>query len=106
MKRPRSIKVGNREYKVIVDPTLQLEDGCVGRGSHEMLEIRLLPRFHTSLLDEALLHETLHAIDNVYLDDKLHEEDIDALGQGLAQALQSMGIEFEWEKEAILEEQK
>ena len=102
MKRPHNNKVGNREYKIIIDLTLQLKEGLVGQCNNETLTISLVPRFYPYQLDEALIHETIHQVNHIYLNNRLREDDIDALGQGLAQALQSMGVEFEWEKEAIV----
>ena len=103
MKRPTVITVGAREYKVIVDPQLQLSEGLVGQCNHQKYEIRLLPRFFASQLDETLWHEIGHAIDVVFLNNKLCEEDIHSLSQGYAQVMKGLGITFEWEEGAIID---
>ena len=102
MKRPRTIEAGAREYKVIVDPLLQLNEGLVGMCDHQKCEIRLLPRYFSSQLDETLWHEIVHAINVVFLNDKLCEDVINPLGQGYSQVMKGIGITFEWEESAII----
>lgn len=102
MKRPENIIVGNRTYKVIIDPALQLREGLQGSCDHQKLVISLLPRLFPHQVDECLWHEVLHAVNAVYLNSKLSEEEIHNLGQGLSQVILNMRISFEWEEQAIL----
>jgi len=44
-----------------------------------------------------ILHEIIHAIDYVYLQQKLEEKTIDGLATGLWQVLKQWGIDFDWE---------
>ena len=102
--RPTQILVGAREYKVIVDPLLQLTEGLVGMCDQQKYEIRILPRFLSSQLDEVLWHEIGHAVNTVYLNGKLCEDEVSACGSGLSQVMKGLGISFEWEKSAIVKE--
>lgn len=101
MKRPENIEVGNRTYKVVIDSTLLLREGLFADCDHQKLKISINPRFSSGQLDETLWHEVIHIINSVFLNNKLNEEDINSLGNGLTQAVQSMGISFEWEEGAI-----
>lgn len=103
MIRPNSITVGGRVYKIVVDSTLLLAENLIGQCDHQKYIIKLAPRFFSGQLDEALWHETLHAINTVFLNGKLVEEDVDALAHGLFQVLSGMGLNLEWEKGAVID---
>lgn len=94
--RPKKIKVGGHEYKVVLDDSILLNEQRVGEVDHNNCIIRV----HTPLAhDKAVVtfwHETVHAINYVFLDSKLVEADIAGLAEGLYQVLQGMGIEIDW----------
>lgn len=85
---PRSIRVGNITYKVLVQPQLQMDAmQCMGICFLDKSEIWLSPELHDQMLAETLLHEVLHAVHaNFDLNDDSDEESFTLLtARGIAQ---------------------
>jgi len=91
---PNEIQVGCHKYSVFFDEAID-PDYC-GRRLPAQLFILLNPSNLPTHNLVAFLHEILHATNDHYLNRKLEEPEIDSLSEGLSQALQSMGIEFDF----------
>ena len=81
------IKVGAHTYKTTYKT---LGDDVYGCCARDLRRIHLNDNFnmcHSSEL-QVFTHELLHAIEDVYLDARLTEEQIDQMAEGLLQVLQ------------------
>ncbi len=90
MKIPNQVKVGGMKYKVLKKYKF-IETELAGQTIHTQNEIKLNyfnmnnQRFNQQKIDECFIHEIIHAIDCVYNGDKLQEEVVDRLSQGIYQ---------------------
>lgn len=92
---PNTIQVGGHTYSIVFND--ELEDGNDHAiVNHRLLRIELNPDRPPSQRVEALIHEWLHIINNVYANNRLAETDIEDLSQGLYQVFQQLGIEFDY----------
>ena len=98
---PPEIQLGPHTYKIRFNEKLCRAADIRSQVSHSDQIIRLDPgrdkemRRNTMLMDE-LLHEIIHPIDNMYCSGNISEQQIEALSAGLAQALLSLGVEFDF----------
>ena len=88
MKLPKSIKVGPFSYTVSAD--VIMPEGVFGESDHRQRTITLADNRRSEEQSVTLLHEIIHAVDEVCKAD-LDERQADVLSHGLAQALSSMG---------------
>ena len=95
MKIPSEIKVAGHTYKVVFEDGLWINENLVGQVQYNKQVIRLEPKSHPEMITAALHHEVLHIIDRHFNNQRLDEDTIDALAEGLFQVLGSMGITFE-----------
>ena len=103
---PPEIQVGGHKYSIAFNENLK-DDNDYGRVNHRLQKIELNPARPTSQRVEALIHELLHVISNVYADRKLEEGDISAVSEGLLQVFQQLDIELDFsqiKEEEILKE--
>ena len=103
LKLPKTIKVGAHEYEVVYPHRFQEVDGYLGLHDSNIRRIMIAEvdwcgntRKATDIY-KTLLHEILHAIDNVYLKGRIGEEGdeekiIDSLADGLLQVLLDCGL--------------
>ena len=98
VKLPKKIKVGAHTYDVVFPHNFREVDGYM--GLHDPLARRILiadcdfggsKRKDADVL-KTFIHEIIHAVDNVYLKDRLNDEDdyeriVDSLAEGLTQVL-------------------
>ena len=93
MKIPSKIKVGGFTYKVIKNYKFKEDPNLMAQGDHDLLEIRISYLGHSGerrsqeKIEEAVLHEILHCVNITYNSNKLDEETIDKLSNGLYQVL-------------------
>jgi len=93
MKIPSKLKVGGHIYKIIKNYKFTQDPKLIGQADHDLGEIRLSPYEATgnhrmpSRIEECFMHEILHCINNVYNENKLVEEELGRLSQGLYQVL-------------------
>lgn len=99
MKIPKQVKVAGYTYKVKYYKILPYKDANeeMGHCDNNNLEIRIathdpgtnqkLPR---QFLEQTFLHELLHAIDNAYNANKLEEEQVVRLSEGLYQVIKEI----------------
>lgn len=97
VKIPKRLKMGGHNYSILQSKrtTDSLEDiSYWGRHSHRFRHLELNNTASSEQLSETFIHETLHAIDNVYLNDSLEEKQIANLSEGLFQVLEQLGVRF------------
>ena len=87
MKIPKVLKVGGHKYKVMKGYKFAKKESLVGQARHMDLEIRLQKGINKRKLEEIFLHEVIHCVDNVYNRQKLKEQTIDRISEGLYQVL-------------------
>ena len=94
---PDSIKIGGYKYRIILDSSNRLLDEAVqGEVNHRKLEIRVHSSRPNSQRRESLIHEILHCVDKIYGNGGLEEQTVHLLAEGLNQAFDELGIEFQW----------
>lgn len=88
MRIPKSVKVGNIEYKIeITDETLVVNNHvCTGRIEYYKQVIKVSKDLETDCRFQTFLHELVHAIDEDR-DIDLDEKKTEMLARGLAQVL-------------------
>ena len=92
MKIPDHLTVGGHLYKVIRDFKFTQRTDVHAQADHTALEIRLLKRdmsgeFKRSKIECNFIHELMHCVDNTYNANKLDEETVVRLSEGLYQVL-------------------
>ena len=90
---PNEIQVGSFKYSIHFDEALT---DAYGRRIALRQLILLAPDNTPTHNFVSLLHEILHVANDHFCNSKVEEERIDGLAEGLTQALQSMGIEFDF----------
>jgi len=97
MKIPKTLKVGGMVYTVKQGHQFS-ENELVGQADHRQLEIRLIDKefagrpYAQSKIEECFIHELLHCVDCVYNNNKLTEDTVGNLSQGLYQVLKDNGM--------------
>ena len=90
MKILNKVKVGGIFYKVIQNYIFK-ETELMGQAEHRETEIRISSKtpnntcYSRQKIEECFLHEILHCVDNIYNCQKLDEDTITRLSQGLYQ---------------------
>lgn len=110
MKIPKKLKVGGRTY-TITYPFIFKDTPRPLYGLHDaagqFIKIAQKDEFgvdrHPESITHTVLHEFLHAIDNVYNGGRLTsadrgEEMIDSLSEGLLQVIRDNGLDFRGDK--------
>lgn len=93
MKLPKKLKVGGHIYKIIFPFKFTERVDLVGQHDSQTLEIRVNDKdsggrdIADSRIKEVFWHEILHAIDVAYNGDKIEEDTVRRLSEGLYQVL-------------------
>ena len=94
MNIPKTLKVGGIVYKVIKKKMLDKgETKFSGVARHRQAEIKIAlydnegEPYDKQKFEECFMHELLHCVDDIYNNQKLKEDTIDRLSQGLYQVL-------------------
>ena len=84
---PDKVKIGYKEYEVKkVDYEISLNGSvCYADIDHNEYVIRLNMKYKD--IEQSLLHEILHGIDDMFLHNRLQEEQIEMLARGLYMVL-------------------
>lgn len=93
----KGIKVGGLNFETRMNPeTDKVLDAEIiyGDCSLPLQLIRVKSTLLPQYMGAVFLHESLHAIDKVYLNNTLTENQIDALANGLYQVMASLGVQF------------
>jgi hypothetical protein len=82
---PAKVKIGYKEFDVqLVDyPILVGGKECYGSIDHNDYIIKINKTYKNNQQAATFLHEVLHGIDDMYLNGKLEEDDIEMLAKGL-----------------------
>lgn len=94
---PETIKVGGFDFKIEFSPQHDVElkeNQNYGECSHRLKRIRIETDLSPQQLSETVIHEFVHAVDGVYCNYKLTEDETKQLGNGLLQILEQLGIRF------------
>jgi hypothetical protein len=97
IKIPKKIKVGGFDYKVFCrgEFNANLEDtNDWGECSGRYREIRLTTNATPQQYRSTFIHETIHAVNQVYVNNELTEFQITLLTNGLFQVLEQLGVRF------------
>ena len=89
MKIPKKILVGGKCYRIIKNYSFK-ETSLWGQADHNTLEIRLSGGLASIQLEEVFLHEIIHCVDEIYLNRKLSEDEINGFSQGMFQVLNTI----------------
>ncbi len=94
---PDNLTVGGHNYKVLRDYMFREREDIDGQADQTFQEIRLAERgiggvFNRTLIEQNFMHELLHCVDNVYNAQKLEEETVTRISQGLYQVLKVNGM--------------
>ena len=99
MNIPKSVKVGGMDYKVVKSKSFNGDNDCQfsGLAKHKETEIHLATSlnnepYSTQKIEECFFHEVLHCVDVVYNCQKLDEDTVSRLSQGLYQVLKDNKI--------------
>ena len=98
MKIPETLKVGGLVYKIVhVDSFMGSDSQYSGLAKHSTACIEIAREcpdgsFDKQKIEECFMHELLHCIDSVYNNQKLDEDTIGRLSQGLYQVLKDNKI--------------
>lgn len=93
MNIPKTLKVGGITYKIEKKRILSKEDAkfsAVAKHRQALIKIALNyegEAYDIQKIEECFIHEVLHCIDSVYNNQKLDEDTIDRISQGLYQVL-------------------
>ena len=99
---PSEVQIGGNKLRIrINEKALDIADLSAQYSAYEnIIRLSLLhegrPRYMPRIF-ESLIHESIHAIDGLYLRE-LQERQVGALASGLAQAFLSLGIEPDFSK--------
>ena len=99
MNIPKTLKVGGIIYKVIKKKILDRgERKYSGLARHRQAIIEITTHdnegepYDKQKLEECFMHEVLHCVDDIYNDQKLEEEEVNHLSQGLYQVFKDNKI--------------
>ncbi len=93
----KGFDLGNFHYEVesgaITEKQLEA-DACYGKCDNLNKVIRLTTNFSQDQRSNTFIHECIEAVNAVYCNSKLKHDEINNLGNGLAQILKSLNVEF------------
>lgn len=97
----QAIKIAGYSYRICHGSEYdeQLENAsswgrCIGKSR----EIWLYSKISQQELDNTIIHEVMHAINNVFNADEIKEQEIEKLATGLHQVLDQLDIHFKLSK--------
>jgi len=103
MKQVKSLQVGGKEIKVLVEPFLWRETG--NRGEYRIIKNEIAIQGTEGEvpdnMTQTLIHEVIEVIKNVWLDGSLEHHYIDPLAEALLQVLKQLGLRLEWTEDGL-----
>jgi len=88
MKIPNKVKIAGIIYKIIKIKELALDSGLAGEHIGHKCEIKLQGTgYDPQKIEQSFWHETLHGINDHYINNELTERQIDNLASGIFQVL-------------------
>ena len=97
IKIPKKIKVGGMDYSICRGKEVSLvllSNHYRGTCDSTLRQILLSDNFSKQDISATFIHEVMHAVDKIYLADRLEEETIASLAFGVHQVLEGLGIRF------------
>ncbi len=94
---PSTIKIGGFDYEIKVDgetDTLLIDNDNWGEHSGRQRLLRIKSTAPPQQFSKTFIHEILHAIDLVYQNGKLSNEEVSAISNGLLQVLEQLDVRF------------
>ena len=94
---PKMLKIGGYNYSIECDDEADKNlrvDGWTGDYSFTLQRIRVSKYAGKQETANAFIHEVLHAICRIYAANKVEENLIEGIGNGLHQVLEELGITF------------
>ena len=95
IKVPRKIQIGGHLYSIVFNDGL-LDDTLTGAHNPRQNRIEISPHRPSVKWTETLLHEIVHSVNNVYANNRLGEDDVNAVSQGLFQVFAELGLALDW----------
>ncbi len=81
---PKKVNICGLVYDIVHEEILAVKHGCVGMHFPETLQIKLQTQsVSPQKIEQTFVHEIIHAISNILLNDKLDEETVNTLANGL-----------------------
>jgi len=99
---PLQLSVGAHTYKVMFNQIVY-DDGHDATVSHKLQEIWIAPDMPDSRKVVSLIHEFLHVVCNVQRVERIDENDMDRISEGLASLFAQLGITLDWSNVPTLE---
>jgi hypothetical protein len=94
---PKKLKIGGFDYSIEMNDRYNQElrsNHNQGECSHTIKRITIISELSPQQMNETFLHELVHAVDGVYCNYKLTEDEVAQLGNGFLQIFEQMGIRF------------
>ena len=98
----QGVEVGPFHYQIEVGEEADKElrgRERYGEICYQNQKIRVSDKWGRERLSETFLHEVIEAVNNEYCNAELKHKEIVCLGNGLAQAMKSLGINFVFKRE-------
>jgi len=101
VKKPHGVKIGTLNYEV--EYCSPLTDGdssqlLYGHHMHSAIKIKIASDYPEERQRETFVHECLHAVDSRYCNDKLTEDQIACLSNGLFDWIRANPEAIDWVK--------
>jgi hypothetical protein len=98
VKIPKKIKVGGYDFKIVTNKQSDMDLKSMGwQGCQSLCQqkIQIASDLDGQKLTDTFIHELLHAVNVIYVANKLTEDDVGQLSMGMLQVLEQLGIRFE-----------
>jgi len=97
VKIPKEIRIGIHRVSIKYEKGMGDNFGKRGQARYGECEIPIDPEKSTDTKKtEALMHELLHFIDDIYNSGRLEEYEIATLANGISILLDDLGVEMDW----------
>ena len=95
MKIPKTIQVASNIYDIKFVPNLIRNEENRAKIVRHELSMEIDDNMHRSLVPVTFIHELVHLADMHFNCERLSEDEVLCLSEGLSQILKGMGVEFE-----------
>ena len=84
LKLPKQVKIAGLTYEIQLKDDIHQKEGLSGDARYTEQVIRIQSRdYHHETVEQTFVHEVVHVLDHIYLNDKLTEDQVDALANGI-----------------------
>lgn len=102
IKVPKQIQVGGHTYSIALSKDLKDSDSWGAVNNRLQIIVINIERPESQRV-EALIHEILHVINNVYHNGNLEEGDVSDVSEGFCQVFSQLGIKLDWSEVPVKE---